>query len=128
MSQAFARANKDGGSIVNISSIAGIKPSSFPFASYASSKAGLIGLTKDLARQWTGPKNIRVNALAPGLFPSEMTDVFPKEIFNMIKKVAPAGRIGDPEELAATLIWLVSDASSYVTGITVTVDGGLIIS
>ena len=128
MSQAFARENRGGGAIVNIASIAGIKPSFLPFASYASSKAGLIGLTKDLARQWTGPKNIRVNALAPGLFPSEMTDVFPKEIFNMIKKTAPAGRIGDPEELAATLVWLVSDASSYVTGITVTVDGGLIIS
>ena len=128
MSQSFAKANQGGGAIVNISSIAGLKPSFLPVASYASSKAGLIALTKDLARQWTGPRNIRVNALAPGLFPSEMTDVFPKEIFSMIENVAPAGRIGDPEELAATLVWLVSDASSYVTGITVAVDGGLIIS
>jgi NAD(P)-dependent dehydrogenase (short-subunit alcohol dehydrogenase family) len=126
MSQAFAKANKGGGAIVNISSIIGLKTSLMPFASYASSKAGLIGLTRDLAKQWTGPKNIRVNALAPGLFPSEMTDVFPEEVFNIVKNITPMGRIGDPEELASTLIWLVSDASSYVTGITVPVDGGLI--
>jgi NAD(P)-dependent dehydrogenase (short-subunit alcohol dehydrogenase family) len=126
MSQAFAKSNKGGGAIVNISSILGLKTSLMPFASYASSKAGLIGLTRDLAKQWTGPKNIRVNALAPGLFPSEMTDVFPEEVFNIVKNITPMGRIGDPEELASTLIWLVSDASSYVTGVTVPVDGGLI--
>jgi NAD(P)-dependent dehydrogenase (short-subunit alcohol dehydrogenase family) len=127
MSQAFASANKGGGVIVNISSVLGLKTSIMPFASYASSKAGLIGLTRDLAKQWTGPKKIRVNAIAPGLFPSEMTDAFPKEIFNITKSITPMGRIGDPEELASTLIWLVSDASSYVTGITVPVDGGMII-
>ena len=126
MSQAFAKANKNGGAIVNISSILGIKPQGLPQAAYASSKAGLIGLTRDLAAQWTGRKNIRVNALAPGFFPSEMSDELPKDMVNMIKMSAPAGRLGDPEELAATLIWLVSDASSYVTGITVPVDGGLV--
>ena len=61
-----------------------------------------------------------------GFFPSEMSDELPKDIVNMIKMFTPAGRLGDPEELAATLIWLVSDASSYVTGITVPVDGGLV--
>jgi NAD(P)-dependent dehydrogenase (short-subunit alcohol dehydrogenase family) len=126
MAQAFARANTAGGAIVNISSILGIKPQGLPQAAYASSKAGLIGLTRDLATQWTGRKNIRVNALAPGFFPSEMSDELPKEMVEMIKTYAPAGRLGDPEELAATLIWLVSDASSYVTGITVPVDGGLV--
>ena len=126
MAQAFARANTAGGVIVNISSILGIKPQGLPQAAYASSKAGLIGLTRDLATQWTGRKNIRVNALAPGFFPSEMSDELPKEMVEMIKTYAPAGRLGDPEELAATLIWLVSDASSYVTGITVPVDGGLV--
>lgn len=125
MSKAFAKANNGGGVIVNISSIVGITPSFMPFTSYASSKAGIIGLTKDLAKQWTKSKNIRVNAIAPGLFPSEMTDVFPKEVFSMVKNIAPIGRIGDPEELASTLVWLVSDASSYVTGVTVPVDGGL---
>jgi NAD(P)-dependent dehydrogenase (short-subunit alcohol dehydrogenase family) len=111
---------------VNISSILGIKPQVLPQAAYASSKAGLIGLTRDLATQWTGRKNIRVNALAPGFFPSEMTDELPQEIVELVLKSTPAGRYGDPEELAATLIWLVSDASSYVTGITVPVDGGLV--
>jgi NAD(P)-dependent dehydrogenase (short-subunit alcohol dehydrogenase family) len=86
----------------------------------------LIGLTRVLAAQWTGRKNIRVNALAPGFFPSEMSDELPKDMVNMVKMFTPAGRLGDPEELAATLIWLVSDASSYVTGITVPVDGGLV--
>ncbi|MEY3116045.1 MAG: hypothetical protein RL611_759 [Actinomycetota bacterium] len=126
MAQAFAKANKDGGVIVNISSILGIKPQGLPQAAYASSKAGLIGLTRDLAAQWTGRKKIRVNALAPGFFPSEMSDELPKDMVEMLKMFAPAGRLGEPEELAATLIWLVSDASSYVTGITVPVDGGLV--
>lgn len=126
MAQAFAKANTNGGAIVNISSVLGIKPQGLPQAAYASSKAGLIGLTRDLAAQWTGRKNIRVNALAPGFFPSEMSDELPKDMVNMIKMFAPAGRLGEPEELAATLIWLVSDASSYVTGITVPVDGGLV--
>jgi NAD(P)-dependent dehydrogenase (short-subunit alcohol dehydrogenase family) len=126
MSQAFAKANKNGGAIVNISSILGIKPQGLPQAAYASSKAGLIGLTRDLANQWTRQKNIRVNALAPGLFPSEMTAKLPDSIFDMLNKLTPMARLGDPEELSATLVWLVSDASSYITGITVPVDGGLV--
>ena len=126
MAQAFARANTQGGSIVNISSVLGLRPGGLPQAAYASSKAGLIGLTRDLATQWTGRKNIRVNALAPGFFPSDMTDQLPAETVALMKALTPAGRFGDPAELAATLIWLVSDAASYVTGITVPVDGGFV--
>jgi len=126
MAQAFARANTEGGAIVNVASILGIKPQGLPQAAYVSSKAGLIGLTKDLATQWISRKKIRVNALAPGLFPSEMGDSLPPESIEFIKKVTPLGRLGDPEELAATLVWLVSDAASYITGITVPVDGGLV--
>lgn len=126
MAQAFARANTGGGSIVNISSVIGLRPGGLPQAAYASSKAGLIGLTRDLATQWTGRKGIRVNALAPGFFPSEMSDQIPDETAKLMKMLTPAGRLGDPAELAATLIWLVSDAASYVTGITVPVDGGLV--
>ena len=126
MAQAFARANKTGGAIVNISSVLGLRPQGLPQAAYASSKAGLIGLTRDLAAQWTGRKGIRVNALAPGFFPSEMSDELPKDMVELMKQFTPAGRLGEPEELAATLIWLVSDAASYVTGITVPVDGGLV--
>ena len=125
MAQAFARANT-GGSIVNISSILGIKPQGLPQAAYVSSKAALIGLTKDLAMQWSSRKQIRVNAIAPGLFPSEMGDSLPAESIEYIKRMTPLGRLGEPDELAATLVWLVSDAASYVTGITVPVDGGLV--
>jgi len=126
MAQAFAKANTEGGAIVNVASILGIKPQGLPQAAYVSSKAGLIGLTKDLASQWTARKKIRVNASAPGLFPSEMGDSLPPESIEYIKRVTPMGRLGDPDELAATLVWLVSDAASYVTGITVPVDGGLV--
>ncbi len=126
MAQAFARAAKNGGAIVNISSVLGLRPGGLPQAAYASSKAGLIGLTRDLAGQWTGRRGIRVNALAPGFFPSEMSDHLPAETVELVKMLTPAGRLGDPEELAATLIWLVSDASSYVTGATIPVDGGFV--
>lgn len=126
MAQSFARAAKEGGVIVNISSVLGLRTGGLPQAAYTSSKAALIGLTKDLAAQWTGRKGIRVNALAPGFFPSEMSDKLSTETIEMVKRFTPAGRLGDPMELAATLIWLVSDASSYVTGATIPVDGGFV--
>jgi NAD(P)-dependent dehydrogenase (short-subunit alcohol dehydrogenase family) len=126
MAQAFARAAKNGGVIVNISSILGMRPGGLPQAAYASSKAGLIGLTRDLAAQWTSRKGIRVNALAPGYFPSEMTEDLPDATIQMVVALTAAGRIGRPEELASTLIWLASDASSYVSGVTVPVDGGFV--
>lgn len=126
MAQAFAREAKNGGAIVNISSILGMRPGGLPQAAYASSKAGLIGLTRDLAAQWTSRKGIRVNALAPGFFPSEMTDQVPEESIEMVRALTAAQRVGRPEELASTLIWLVSDASSYVSGVTVPVDGGFV--
>lgn len=126
MAQAFARAAKNGGVIVNISSILGMRPGGLPQAAYASSKAGLIGLTRDLAAQWTGRKGIRVNALAPGYFPSEMTEDLSDATIQLVVALTAAGRIGRPEELASTLIWLASDASSYVSGVTVPVDGGFV--
>jgi NAD(P)-dependent dehydrogenase (short-subunit alcohol dehydrogenase family) len=126
MAQAFARAAKNGGAIVNISSILGMRPGGLPQAAYASSKAGVIGLTRDLAAQWTSRKGIRVNALAPGFFPSEMTDQMNDASIEMVLALTAAQRIGRVEELASTLIWLVSDASSYVSGVTVPVDGGFV--
>src|SRR5947209_14123686 len=74
MAQACGRVMQPGSSIVNISSVLGLTTAGLPQAAYAASKAGLIGLTRDLAQQWTGRKGIRVNALAPGFFASEMTD------------------------------------------------------
>ena len=125
MAQAFAKANVGGGSIINISSVLGLRPGMLPQAAYASSKAGLIGLTRDLAAQWTGRKGIRVNAIAPGFFPTEMTDEMDSREEEMVKMITPAGRVGDPVELASVGVFLASDAASYVTGITLPVDGGM---
>jgi NAD(P)-dependent dehydrogenase (short-subunit alcohol dehydrogenase family) len=125
MAQAFGRVAGRGSSIVNISSILGVRSTGLPQAAYAASKAGLIGLTLDLASQWTGRKGIRVNALAPGFFPSEMTEELPAGSMEGVAAMAPAGRVGEPMELAAALVFLASDASSYVTGQTLLVDGGL---
>jgi NAD(P)-dependent dehydrogenase (short-subunit alcohol dehydrogenase family) len=127
MAQAFARAiGEDGGSIVNIGSVLGSTTAGLPQAAYASSKAAIIGLTRDLAQQWTGRKRIRVNALAPGFFPSEMTDQYPDGYLDAMMIRVPAGRGGDPDELTAALLFLASDASSYVTGVTLPVDGGML--
>src|ERR1700683_2806790 len=79
MAQECGRVMQPGSAIVNISSVLGITTAGLPQAAYTASKAGLIGLTRDLAAQWTGRKGIRVNALAPGFFASEMTDAYPAE-------------------------------------------------
>jgi NAD(P)-dependent dehydrogenase (short-subunit alcohol dehydrogenase family) len=126
MAQACGRAMKDGGSIVNIGSVLGSTTAGLPQAAYASSKAAIIGLTRDLAQQWTGRKRIRVNALAPGFFHSEMTEQYPDGYLDQIVWRVPAGRVGDASELVCALLFLASDASSYVTGVVLPVDGGLL--
>jgi NAD(P)-dependent dehydrogenase (short-subunit alcohol dehydrogenase family) len=129
MAQACARVMRPGSSIVNIASVLGLTSAGIPQAAYSASKAGLIGLTRDLAQQWTGRKGIRVNALAPGYFESEMTDQFADDYVE--RTVLPRtleGRLGHAEELCAALIFLASDAASYVTGITLPVDGGMLTS
>ena len=129
MAQAFARAiGEDGGSIVNIGSVLGSTTAGLPQAAYGASKAAIIGLTRDLAQQWTGRKGIRVNALAPGFFTSEMTDQYPEGYLESQMARVLVGRKGDPEELAAALIFLVSDAGGYVTGTTIPVEGGILTS
>ncbi len=125
MAQACARVMQPGSSIVNISSIAAMTSGGLPQAAYSSSKGGLIALTRDLAVQWTARKGIRVNALAPGIFPSEMTAQLPDGFIDSQLARIPANRIGDPDELAAALVFLASPASSYITGTTLVVDGGL---
>ena len=97
-----------------------------PQAAYRASKAGVAALTQDLNSQWTGRRGIRVNTLSPGVFPSEATDQFSTETTAALKARIPLGRMGEVEELAAALLFLASDASSYVSGIALTVDGGLL--
>ena len=128
MAQACGRVMQPGSSIVNISSILGLTTAGLPQAAYSASKAGLFGLTRDLAAQWTGRKGIRVNAIAPGFFISEMTEQYPPGYIEGQLARLPAGRAGDPRELAATLVFLASDAAGYITGQTFTVDGGMTIS
>ena len=127
MAQAAGKVMRPGSSIINISSALGLTTMGLPQAAYASSKAALIGLTRDLAQQWTPRKGIRVNALAPGYFESEMTDQFEATYINDV--VIPRtlfGRLGKHEEIAAALLFLASQASGYVTGITLPVEGGIL--
>ncbi|MCW2832693.1 MAG: 3-oxoacyl-ACP reductase FabG, partial [Nocardioides sp.] len=128
MSQACGRVMEPGSSIINISSILGITTGGLPQAAYSASKAGLGGLTRDLAQQWTGRKGIRVNALAPGFFASEMTETYPDGYLDLALQRVPAGRKGDPAELAATVVFLASEAAGYITGQTLPVDGGMTIA
>jgi NAD(P)-dependent dehydrogenase (short-subunit alcohol dehydrogenase family) len=128
MAQACGRVMQPGSSIINVSSVLGLTTAGLPQAAYAASKAGLIGLTRDLAQQWTGRKGIRVNALAPGFFSSEMTAQYPDGYLAAMGPRMPAGREGDPRELAAALVFLASAAGGYVTGQTLAVDGGLTIT
>lgn len=127
MAQACARVMPPGSAIVNVGSVLGSRTASLPQAAYAASKAAIIGLTRDLAQQWSGRKGIRVNALAPGFFPSEMTAEYrPGYLEEVALPRVPLGRPGDPRELTAALLFLASDASSYVTGTVLTVDGGFL--
>ena len=129
MAQRAAAVMEPGSSIVNISSMLGITTAGLPQAAYSASKAGLIGLTRDLAQQWTSRRGIRVNALAPGFFASEMSDQYQEGYLErQIEQRVLAGRKGDPDELAAALLFLASDAGGYVTGQTIVVDGGVTIT
>jgi NAD(P)-dependent dehydrogenase (short-subunit alcohol dehydrogenase family) len=128
MAQACGRHMQPGSSIVNISSVLALTTAGLPQAAYSASKAGLIGLTRDLAAQWTGRKGIRVNAIAPGYFPTEMTDQYAPGYLNSMVSRMVVPRMGRLEECAATLVWLVSPAGGYVTGQTIVVDGGVSIT
>jgi len=128
MAQACGRVMGPGSSIINIASVLGLTTAGLPQAAYSASKAGIIGLTRDLAQQWSGRKGIRVNALAPGFFASEMTDELKPGYLDSLMPRIVMGRLGDATELAATAVWLASSAAGYVTGQTIVVDGGLTIA
>jgi NAD(P)-dependent dehydrogenase (short-subunit alcohol dehydrogenase family) len=125
LSQAVARGMKEkgGGKIINVSSVAGITPDILPV--YSISKAGVIMATKVMAQQWA-PYNIRVNAIAPGLTKTRFSEALWKnpDILQMAMTRTPMARPADPEEMVGAIIYLASDASSYVTGQVIAIDGG----
>jgi gluconate 5-dehydrogenase len=119
-------AARTGGRIINIASILGAVASEpVPAAAYDATKGAVVNLTRDLAVHWA-PHNILVNAIGPAYFPSEMTEAFLAlpEMRREIERRTPLGRIGRPEELKGAVVFFASDASSYVTGQTLYVDGG----
>src|SRR5712671_3515504 len=126
MAQAAARVMPPGSAIVNIASLLGLVKSFWPQAAYAASKAGLIGLTRDLNQQWSGRRGIRVNAVAPGYFRSEMTEPIPRDrLDEFIANTSTLGRMGEQHELDTVVVFLASPASSYIAGVTLAVDGGM---
>ncbi|MCJ7803474.1 MAG: glucose 1-dehydrogenase [Desulfobacterales bacterium] len=125
LSQAVARVMKEkgGGIIINVASIAGITPDILPI--YSISKAAAIMATKVMAQQWA-PYNIRVNAIAPGLTKTRFSEALwnNPDILKMAMSKTPMARPGEPDEMVGAIIYLASDASSYVTGQVIAIDGG----
>lgn len=128
LSQAVARIMKDkgGGKIINVSSVAGISPDILPV--YSISKAGVIMATKVMAQQWA-IYNIRVNAIAPSLTKTKFSEPLwsNPDILNIAMSRTPLARPADPEDMVGAVIYLASDASSYVTGQVIAIDGGMTI-
>ncbi len=112
------------GRIVNISSVSGLA-GNVGQANYSASKAGLIGLTKTLARELAS-RQITVNAVAPGFIPTALTVDLPEELKEQIIKATPLGRMGKPEEIAYAVAFLASDEAAYITGQVLSVDGGMV--
>jgi len=127
-SQAAGRVmiERGGGSIVNIASVAGLRgspPGKMDAVAYNASKGGVIAFTRDLAHKWA-PHGIRVNAIAPGWFPTEMSKVLLDRFGEEFVTQVPLGRFGGPEDLKGAVAFLASPASAFVTGHTLVVDGG----
>ncbi|OQY20963.1 MAG: 3-oxoacyl-[acyl-carrier-protein] reductase [Anaerolineaceae bacterium 4572_32.2] len=112
------------GRIINISSVSGIAGQGGQ-TNYAASKAGIIGFTKSLAKE-LGPRNITVNAVAPGFIPTDLTADLPEELQQKAIESTPLKRMGRPEEIAYAVVFLASDKAAFITGETLTVDGGLV--
>ncbi|ASS91591.1 MAG: 3-oxoacyl-[acyl-carrier-protein] reductase [Bacillaceae bacterium] len=112
------------GRIINIASIVGIAGNAGQ-ANYVAAKAGIIGLTKTTAKELAG-RNITVNAVAPGFISTDMTDQLPEQIRNEMLKQIPLGRFGEPNDIANMVTFIASDKSSYMTGQTLCLDGGMV--
>ncbi|HSM57278.1 MAG TPA: 3-oxoacyl-[acyl-carrier-protein] reductase [Candidatus Sulfomarinibacteraceae bacterium] len=114
---------KSGGRIINISSVVGLAGQGGQ-TNYAASKAGIVGFTKALAKEM-GPRQITVNAIAPGYFPTALTAELPDDLLQKALDYIPLGRLGQVEEVAHLVTFLASDKASYITGEVIRVDGGM---
>ena len=114
-----------GGSMINISSVVGLTGNAGQ-SNYAASKAGIVGFSKSLAKELAS-RNVRVNVIAPGYITTDMTGDLDEKVLEMIKNETPLGRAGSTEEVAQVVAFLASDMSSYITGETLRVDGGMAI-
>ena len=113
----------NGGRIINISSVAGLS-GNFGQTNYASTKAGVVGFTKSLAKE-VGKRKITVNAVAPGFIKSAMTDKIPVEMMANVLQLIPLGEIGQPGDVANTVKFLASEDAKYISGMVIRVDGGI---
>lgn len=112
------------GKIVNMSSVVGLMGNAGQ-ANYAAAKAGVIGFTKSMARELAG-RNITVNAIAPGFIATDMTAVLSDKVKEDLATKIPLGRMGEADDIANAILFLVSDSASYITGQTLNVDGGMV--
>lgn len=112
------------GRIINISSVSGAVIGNKGQANYSASKAGLVGLTKTVAKE-LGKRKITVNAIAPGIIASEMTEAVGEGVMKEFKKNIPANRLGQADEVADLVLFLASDAAAYINGVAIPIDGGL---
>jgi 3-oxoacyl-[acyl-carrier protein] reductase len=117
-------ANAGSGVIINTSSVVGLY-GNFGQTNYVATKAGVIGMTKTWARE-LGRKGIRVNAVAPGFIATEMVQKMPPDVLDGMKAKTPIGKLGRPEDIANAYVFLASDAAAFITGTTLSVDGGLV--
>lgn len=112
------------GRIINVTSVSGVAGNAGQ-ANYSASKAGLIGLTKSVAKELAS-RNVTANAIAPGFVKTEMTEVLSEEVKENAKKQIPLGRFAEPEDIANAALFLASDMASYITGQVLLVDGGMV--
>ena len=116
---------QQGGVILNASSVVGLY-GNFGQTNYVATKAAVVGMTKVWARE-LGKYGIRVNAVAPGFIMTEMVAKMPEEVLAGMRAKTPLGRLGEPEDIANTYLWLSTDEASYINGTTISVDGGIVL-